>query len=1169
MKKLFLIVLTLCLLASAGLSEARYTDHGNGTVTDTQTGLMWQQATAPNRMNWNDAIAWCNNLSLAGYSDWRLPDIDELRSLVDMSYSPTINTTYFPNTVASWYWSSSTNAYSTGYAWVVYFYSGDGHHGTNKSLSRYVRAVRGGQSGSFGSLIISIAPSEARAAGAQWRRTGTSIWRNSGATENDLPTGSHTVEFKDVSGWTKPANISVTIIQNQTASATGTYEAIPQTGSLRVTIEPSGARSDGAQWRRTGTGTWRNSGDIESNIPAGGHTVEFKAIGGWETPASQSVTISADQEAHASGTYTPLENKHTVSATAGSGGSVAPASRTVDRGAAATFTVTPDTGHLHGTVGGDCPAGAFSENNYTTGSIVADCSVGFSFTAAPPGEHTVTATAGSGGAVTPESRTVTHGAVASFTVTPHAGFVIAGVSGCGGSLSGDTYTTAPVTEACVVTAAFSAESLLITTTVGDGGRISPESRLVASGSMATFIVTPERGYRLEISGCNGYLTGNIYITGAITAPCHITAGFFQSSHEVTATGGSGGSISPSQRLVEHGESTIFIIRPEAGYSVTNVSGCDGRLDEDLYTTGRITAPCSVLADFRLSQQVGALQVTIRPEEANRAGAQWRRVHTSAWLDSGVTESGIAIGDHQVEFQEIDGWTAPQPQTVTLSSAATAAVTADYTDGRTSDRAAILVHPRGNDDGLDIPAIRFMLMNARRALEERRLTGEEIYLLSYTPFLSRTGSPNPDPIVDAPVTLGEWAREDRQPRDITVEDVERAFDWAIDRGQLAEPLLFVFVGHGIEDALRLDPMHGQLTGDALAAMLDRYQAATGNKVTVILEACYSGTLLPFLAGANRIVISSTGEKRAFYEDTGRGSYSRLLFSELRIGQTLYDAFVKAANELPRLGAGVFGDQHPQLDDDGDGVFTERDGALARQYRINSYGALDLPVRLAPQIESGVVQPGDTVDLRVEVSMGAEAVWALILTPETVQQRDLNGYPLLPAPTVDLVPEDTATWRGRFAGFAYRGEYTVTFHARDRGGFITSSAPVVFTVEAGAEAMARPVSSQPQYGRHDQIRVRIPAAPAGYTTYLGMTIPGLTDLLLFTERNVPVLFDGASLPAWRGTGSLVLDLPVAAGLPSGAYTVYLLHAPAGRNPLDPQTVNQWRLGLSTFEVHLDSR
>ena len=72
----------------------------------------------------------------------------------------------------------------------------------------------------------------------------------------------------------------------------------------------------------------------------------------------------------------------------------------------------------------------------------------------PAPEYTVTATAGPGGSITPASATVAHGATASFTLTPDAGFVIDTVSGCGGTLNGDTFTTGPVTADCDVSAAF-------------------------------------------------------------------------------------------------------------------------------------------------------------------------------------------------------------------------------------------------------------------------------------------------------------------------------------------------------------------------------------------------------------------------------------------------------------------------------------------------------------------------------------------------------------------------------------------------------------------------------------------------------------------------------------------------------------------------------------------
>ena len=132
-----------------------YTDNSDGTVTDTSTGLMWQQTASSNGMTWELSLAYCEGLNLGGHTDWRLPTIKELLSLVDYSrYNPAINTTYFPNTVSSFYWSSTTFAFGTDGAWGVGFYYGHDHM-NNKNNSYYVRAVRGGQPGSLGNLVIS------------------------------------------------------------------------------------------------------------------------------------------------------------------------------------------------------------------------------------------------------------------------------------------------------------------------------------------------------------------------------------------------------------------------------------------------------------------------------------------------------------------------------------------------------------------------------------------------------------------------------------------------------------------------------------------------------------------------------------------------------------------------------------------------------------------------------------------------------------------------------------------------------------------------------------------------------------------------------------------------------------------------------------------------------
>jgi len=101
--------------------------------------------TAGSGTDTEDFINTLNSAEFGGYSDWRLPTREELRSIVDYGRNyPAIDTAYFPNTLASAYWSSTTRASDTGNAWQVYFYTGESW-GNPKSAGNYVRAVREGQ----------------------------------------------------------------------------------------------------------------------------------------------------------------------------------------------------------------------------------------------------------------------------------------------------------------------------------------------------------------------------------------------------------------------------------------------------------------------------------------------------------------------------------------------------------------------------------------------------------------------------------------------------------------------------------------------------------------------------------------------------------------------------------------------------------------------------------------------------------------------------------------------------------------------------------------------------------------------------------------------------------------------------------------------------------------
>jgi hypothetical protein len=135
----------------------RFTDNGNGTITDNLTGLTWlKNASCLGQQTWANALAAANALaspnvacgledgSVAG--DWRLPNIRELHSLVDYGTSnPALPADHpFMNVdVASAYWSSTTGANNSDGAWDVGF--GVGFVGfAGKSASHFVTAVRGG-----------------------------------------------------------------------------------------------------------------------------------------------------------------------------------------------------------------------------------------------------------------------------------------------------------------------------------------------------------------------------------------------------------------------------------------------------------------------------------------------------------------------------------------------------------------------------------------------------------------------------------------------------------------------------------------------------------------------------------------------------------------------------------------------------------------------------------------------------------------------------------------------------------------------------------------------------------------------------------------------------------------------------------------------------------------
>jgi hypothetical protein len=168
--------------AAAANPHIRFVDNGNGTITDNQSGLMWEKKTesggggadladprnVDNRYTWSstgaapdgtlftDFLAKMNcevssdgtcGLALAGFTDWCIPTIAELRTILtaespNCSSTPCIDPIFGP-TAADFYWSSTSSAGVPAFVWLVGFNGGD-VAAYFKDSTLFARAVRGG-----------------------------------------------------------------------------------------------------------------------------------------------------------------------------------------------------------------------------------------------------------------------------------------------------------------------------------------------------------------------------------------------------------------------------------------------------------------------------------------------------------------------------------------------------------------------------------------------------------------------------------------------------------------------------------------------------------------------------------------------------------------------------------------------------------------------------------------------------------------------------------------------------------------------------------------------------------------------------------------------------------------------------------------------------------------
>ena len=309
--------------------------------------------------------------------------------------------------------------------------------------------------------------------------------------------------------------------------------------------------------------------------------------------------------------------KHTITATAGSNGSISPSGTVaVSHGTSQAFTITPNTGYEIDEVlidGVNNPT-AVSSGTYSFTTVTANHTIAVTFKLK---QYTITATAGANGSISPSGViTVPHGTNASFTITPNTNYVIDQVLVDGinnaAAVSSGTYSFATVTANHTISATFKLKEYTITATAGANGSITPSGAVsVTHGTSQTFTITPNTNYVIDqvlVDGINNAaaVSSGTYEFTNVTDNYTIHATFKLIEYTISASAGANGSITPNGAVsVTHGTNQTFTITPNANYVIDQIL-VDGVNNPAAVSSGtseftNVSANHTIHATFKLKE----------------------------------------------------------------------------------------------------------------------------------------------------------------------------------------------------------------------------------------------------------------------------------------------------------------------------------------------------------------------------------------------------------------------------------------------------------------------------------------------------------------------------------------------------------------------------------------
>ena len=342
--------------------------------------------------------------------------------------------------------------------------------------------------------------------------------------------------------------------------------------------------------------------------PITGYSVVNVLVDGQSQGNATSFTFTNVTASHTIYAGFAVSTFYNITASATAGGQIIPNGTVpVAYGYNQTFTITNFTGYYIAGVSVDgVPQG--SVTNYSFINVTATHAIAASFASNP----VIAASAGSGGTIAPSGNvSVAYGGSQTFNITPLTGYSISTVLADNSSVGKVTsYTFTNVTANHSIAANFTINTFNITASSTSGGSISPNGTIsVTYGSNMTFTISPNPGQiiiAVMVDGVNQG-TNSTYTFTNVTAAHTIAASFITNQYTITASAGTGGSITPSGSVIVYsGTNQTFSITPNAGYYIAGVSVDNTPLGMlSSYTFTNVQASHTISATFATNPVITA------------------------------------------------------------------------------------------------------------------------------------------------------------------------------------------------------------------------------------------------------------------------------------------------------------------------------------------------------------------------------------------------------------------------------------------------------------------------------------------------------------------------------------------------------------------------------------